>query len=644
VKVFHLIFLFFLISISAFAFSPAKKDTAKFLMKKILFDSSFRTDTSSLDSSVNNLNIINPAFQDESSNTYLVRLGYPILSNSLVTRIQNNDFFFSANYFKPFILDSYQNTFYETKNPFTNLTYKNLGASSTDKDECLQVIHTQNLRKNLNIGIIYNFLSSYSEINLEKSSDHCLSVFYRYTSKKYLGYSQFYFNSFTLKENGGIINDTLINYKKGNYDAEVNLNNANSYFKRMGFNTLHEIKLNALFDTKDDTLETHTKDYGSLIYNFNYETNKRTYSDIIYNDTSKFYSHYYNRKDTTKDSIIFNRLTNKILLNSPNLSKYLPNLRLALTNDLYYLKNSVPSDTIIMSKGDTLLRQKKNDFYYNVWSTVDISQEFRHILWNAAWDFYLPGGYSAGDHSIRASANMFLDSAKNIAFSVKASEEMVTPSFYYSRFLSNHIIWKDNHFIREKKQTLSATAFLKPAISASAEYFSLFNYVYFGRDAKPLQSKTPMVILALSLKSYLTLWKFNFENNITYQNNSNDTSYIHVPSLIFYNSTTFHHIIHFFTGGRLYFRLGFNLYYNNKFYPDAYMPATGAFYIQNKVKTGDYPQIDFHITLKIKTVSFFLKYSHANAGRSNSVRQFDALHYPLLPMEFSYGINWLFYD
>jgi hypothetical protein len=41
------------------------------------------------------------------------------------------------------------------------------------------------------------------------------------------------------------------------------------------------------------------------------------------------------------------------------------------------------------------------------------------------------------------------------------------------------------------------------------------------------------------------------------------------------------------------------------------MPSTGAFYIQNTIKAeAAYPRIDFHLTFKVKTVSFYFKYRH----------------------------------
>jgi hypothetical protein len=182
-----------------------------------------------------------------------------------------------------------------------------------------------------------------------------------------------------------------------------------------------------------------------------------------------------------------------------------------------------------------------------------------------------------------------------------------------------------------------------PAISASADYIVLGNYVYFNSNAMPEQNKNNIYIMAYSLKSRFEFWKFGTENDVIWQLANTDS--IHVPPLIFYNSTDFQNVFHFFTGGKLYTKIGFDVYYQNSYKPDAYMPATGVYYLQDNFSTGNKNiQVDFHITMKIKSVSFYFKYSHANAGYFNDLRQFTATRYPMLPATFSYGINWLFYD
>jgi len=604
-----------------------------------------------IDSSIDKLHILNPAFKNEHSAVYLVRLGYPIESNDLIKQVQNNDLFIHANIFTPYIQDSKENFFYDTRRQFSSLTYKNEGAQSNN-EEYLQVLHTQNLSKKTNIGFFYNLYSAYSKYNIQEASDHALDVFFRHSGDNYLTYNLFYFNSFKIQENGGIISDTLINYKTGTYDGlAVNLPEASSKFKRIGLNSIHEFKLNGLFAKDDDTTGLPEKDYGSVFYDLNLETNKRTYTDNI-TPPPLFYKNFYNRTLTSNDSIVLNKISNKILLNSPNLSKYLPNLRLSINNDLYYINSG---DTMLQvnkqSKKDTfLLNENKKQSYSSTSTTLDISQKFRQIWWNFIWDSYFLG-YFSGDLSLRLTANMFIDKAKSIELTLKASQETRTPSFFYKNYFSNHFIWTNNNFDKENIQSFSATASTKrPYFKLSVNYISVFHYVYFNTDSIPKQDNSTMYIYSFRFDNNIDIWKFNFENSILYQTNS--SSNIQAPNLIFYNSTTFQSTIHFFTGGKLYFRLGFDVYYETTYKPDAYNPNVGAFYLQNKEKGGNYPQVDLHLTIKIKTVSFFFKYAHANAAFTynnantgySGYSNFNAYHYPMLPAVFSLGINWLFYD
>ncbi len=267
---FRLIIILLLVSSAAIANPPAKKDSIPYPIRKITLDYSFRTDTMPIDTSIAKLQILNPAYLNEHSNISLVKLGYPCMSNNIITRIQNNDIFFPANVFVPYIQDSKDNFFYDTRKPYTSLTYKNEGVQSNN-EEYLQIIHTQNINKKTNIGLFYNLYSSYSKYNIQEATDHALNVFYRYSGNNFLTYNLFYYNSFSIQENGGIEYDSLVNYSTGTYDGlQVNLQEASSKFKRVGFNSINEFKLKALFEKENDTTGIQAKDYGSIIYNFNY--------------------------------------------------------------------------------------------------------------------------------------------------------------------------------------------------------------------------------------------------------------------------------------------------------------------------------------------------------------------------------------
>ena len=234
-------------------------------------------------------------------------------------------------------------------------------------------------------------------------------------------------------------------------------------------------------------------------------------------------------------------------------------------------------------------------------------------------------GRSAGDHSIRVTAKMYADNAQTIALTLKGSEEMRTPDLIYEKYYSTHYIW-DNKFLREKKQELLPVASLEKPMLIPVHYISYFDYMYFNQEQMPAQISEGIFVLSFNIKSKLNFWKFSTQNDVIYQS-TNSTKYVHAPRLILFNSTDFHNTFHFFTGGKLYTKLGFDVYYNNGYKPDSYIPNTGMFYVQNSVSSGKYPKIDLHLTFKVKTVSFFLKYAHANAGYSGPRAFFTALSY-----------------
>ena len=54
-------------------------------------------------------------------------------------------------------------------------------------------------------------------------------------------------------------------------------------------------------------------------------------------------------------------------------------------------------------------------------------------------------------------------------------------------------------------------------------------------------------------------------------------------------------------------QLGLDIFYFTSYYGDAYMPALGMFYIQNKKQIGNYPFADIFFNFKVKRARVFLK-------------------------------------
>ena len=133
--------------------------------------------------------------------------------------------------------------------------------------------------------------------------------------------------------------------------------------------------------------------------------------------------------------------------------------------------------------------------------------------------------------------------------------------------------------------------------------------------------------------------KFHWFNQFTYQYIANRST-IPLPELVAYSS--FYYKTPMFKNA-LTLQLGFDVKYHSKINGYAYMPAIGAFYLQNNKEFGNYPNASFYGVVKIKRMRGFLKVSNFNS-------MFMAPTYYLLykipdnPFSINFGISWEFYD
>jgi hypothetical protein len=73
------------------------------------------------------------------------------------------------------------------------------------------------------------------------------------------------------------------------------------------------------------------------------------------------------------------------------------------------------------------------------------------------------------------------------------------------------------------------------------------------------------------------------------------------------------------------------------------MPATGQFYVQQAIRIGNYPFMNFYANFRLKQARFFIQYAHLSRLFATPV-YFSAPHYPMNPAVLKVGISWNFYD
>jgi hypothetical protein len=145
-------------------------------------------------------------------------------------------------------------------------------------------------------------------------------------------------------------------------------------------------------------------------------------------------------------------------------------------------------------------------------------------------------------------------------------------------------------------------------------------------------------IVSANLKQDFYFGKFALENNVIYQLSSNQ-SVLPLPTLALYHNFYYHD--KWFNV--LSAQIGADVRYHTAYYAPAYMPATGQFYAQDKMKIGNYPEMSVYANLHLKRTRFFIKYYHVNELFMNGL-YYSMPGYPINPALLKFGLTWNFYD
>jgi len=97
--------------------------------------------------------------------------------------------------------------------------------------------------------------------------------------------------------------------------------------------------------------------------------------------------------------------------------------------------------------------------------------------------------------------------------------------------------------------------------------------------------------------------------------------------------------------GALVFDIGFDINYTTMYRASAYMPATGAFYLQDEYEVGGYPFLDLFLAFRVKRTRIYFSYNNVLEGVGFfGNNYFTTYRYPMRPRGLRFGLVWIFYD
>jgi len=577
-----------------------------------------------------------------SVNATLGNYGLPFYQINFFDRVTDPDKFLYSSYY-PFMYVPDKAVFMNTQVPFTELVWSFAGPRETS-EQTFRVMHSQNVNRFLNFGLIYDIIYSQGQYSYQRAEDKTFTLYSSYTGVKYKLYFAAGINNLISYENGGITDKSQLD-SLNTRDVLVNLgglDKANSILKNRNLLLVQRYTLNSNPEDKPDSVPQRRSGFlglsGTFSHIFILESNRRTYSDGY--PASGFYDTAFISKTVTFDSLYSRSLKNTVRFDftTDETRKFRLGGGVGLRNEIFRYSQILPThDTTVVA--DTVVWNRSNNVLvgrlYN-----SIGDKFR---WIATGELFLTG-YRAGDFNLNGEISKSFDWKKGRAsWLLTGGMSNRQPSFWYDRWGSNHFEWHNN-FNKEFRVDLGS-AFSYPARKAEIKfnYAIIDNYTDFDTNALPSQHTGGLSVAAVTVRKELRAWKFHLATDVIIQKSSN-ADVLDLPLATVRSAGYFEHLFRFkSTGGKLNTQLGVDLTYHTLYHPYSYMPATGRFFRQDQTRTGDYPFLNVFFNFKVKRTRAFIMFDHVNSGfMGNNYEMIPS--YPMNTRMLRYGLAWTFYD
>lgn len=572
-------------------------------------------------------------------NATLGNYGLPFFQLNFFDRISDPDNFLYEYYF-PLMYTPARAVFMNTQVPFTELAWTNGGPRETS-EQTFRVRHSQNVNRYLNFGLIYDIVYNLGQYNYQRAEDKAFTLFSSYTAPVYKFYFSAGVNDIKSFENGGIINkDELSQFETR--DVPVNLgglNTANSVLKNRNILLVQRITVGKRAGSADSLkkAEGFSGLRGTFSHIFTIENNRRSYSDK--SPASGFYDTIFINKSVTFDSLSQRSIKNSLRFDfaTDETRKISLGGGVGIRNELFRYSQIIPTHDTTLA--DTATWRKSNNAVVGRLFN-SIGDKFR---WTADGELFLTG-YRAGDFGLKGEITKSFGWKKGMAeWIIHGSIHNRQPSFWYAGWGSNHFEWQNN--MNKEFRIDLGTRFSYPARKTDLrfDYAIIDNYTDFNTEALPSQHGGGLSVASIMLSKELKAWKFHLTGDVLAQISSN-AEVLDLPLVSLRSAGYFEHLFRFRqTNGKLNTQLGFDVLYHTTYYAYSYMPSTGRFFRQEKVRTGNYPFVNVFLNLKLKRTRIFVMFDHLNAG----LLGYDYFMIPSYPMNnrmLRYGLAWTFYN
>lgn len=534
--------------------------------------------------------------------------------------------------------------FYQTTTPYTELGYI-IGPMT---EQTIHLLHTQNLKPTWNVSFEYRLIASPGTFKNMANIHHNIRIATGFQTKNrhYSGNFIYINNKIAAGENGGVINDALLNnplysdrsviptklggdpvfnsnfFSSGTISTGAHYNQSLIFFRQQ-----YDLGQKDSIVTDSNVVRffyprfrvQHNMSINSSTYSFAVNDNYSTDSIIKYYNYNAF-----SRKPVFKDA--WKEFTNEFAL------IVFPEKE----NQNQFLKAGTAYEQLTGTLDNTNLQ------IYNLY----LLGEYRNRTRNKKWDINANGklylsGYNAGDYTAQVQLQTYLGQRFGTV-QLGFQNTNHAPSFVYDSrssfpLLGSSLTNKENithiygSIIEQKLQLL-----------LKADYYAIANYTYWNGYYTAVQAGGLVNVLRIGAEKKFRLSKhWNLYSELYFQQSTSNT--INLPAVFTHHTLAYEG--NFFTN--LYLATGLELRYFSNFKADDYSPLTGQFFRQGDASISNRPDVAAFFHFRIKSFNMFLRAENLNTFSVKPQvgflsNNFAAPTYPTPGFLLRYGIKWRF--
>lgn len=525
---------------------------------------------------------------------------------------------------------------YHVPTPLTELYFKTV----VNQGQQLDGLFTSNISPQLNFSISYKGMRSAGNYVNTLTSTGNFKFTTNYVSKnnKYRLRLHTVFQDISSQENGGLTSESLEGFVSGNDDLqdrgrlEPNLANAISLLKGTRYYLNHDYEI---LGDKDSTSYYSARIYNTAFYEDKFYRFEESQSSNDFLGDSYVSSNLRDQTDHEEGAIEAGMTYDHHILGyfKAGVARQKYNYGYNRTLDLgagNFITNRLRGE-LYQFKGAFEKRIGKFDVKANTGINIAGDLDGQYINGSARYNF--------NDFKIEA----------GIAISSRA------PDFNYLLFQSDYVNYNwQNSFNNIEKQQFNFSAQSDKFFDLDVTFTTIQDQVYFqqndvldtngevtGYNAKPFQAADDITYLKIKAhKDFKFLGKFGLDNTVMFQNVTQGSNIINVPTFTTRNSLYYKDRLF---KNALLLQTGITVKYFDSYFMDAYDPVLGEFMVQTDEKLGAFPMVDFFVNAKVRQTRIFLKLEHLNQLFASGDDYFSAPRTPYRDFTVRFGVVWNFF-